>query len=341
MNIVSLIGTFLITWLSLLLLKPVAIRVGLIDEPGERKIHSAPTPLVGGLGIYLGVLAITFFTPQVLEHYEELLTLSALVLFIGILDDFRELPARARMGGQALAALLMCLLAGNQLTTFGNLLGLGEVDLGAWAIPVTVFATVGVINAVNMSDGIDGLSGGLTLIALAFISVMAYQGGNATVLLFAWILIFSLLAFLALNYRLPWHRPAMIYLGDAGSTFLGFVLAWILIECTQGSQAMMPPVLALWFLAVPLMDTVWLLISRPLNGRSCFQPGKDHIHHLMLSRGLSLPTTVALLFLTGLALAAAGYLLHYAGASETLLFYLFMALFGLYCTIRSKMSTVR
>src|SRR5690606_30064804 len=117
-------------------------------------------------------------------------------------------------------------------------------------------------NAVNMSDGLDGLSGGMVVIALSFLAVTAASAGDITLLAFIATLVFSLLGFLALNYRHPWKRPALVYLGDAGSTFLGFVVAWLLIEATQGADPVIPPALALWFLAVPLIDTVYLLVSR-------------------------------------------------------------------------------
>lgn len=336
MNIFNLFSTFLLTSLSLLVLKPVATRIGLIDHPGGRKTHSAPTPLIGGLGIYLGTLFISFFSPDILEHYGALLAISALVLAIGVLDDLKDISASTRMGTQAAAALLMCVLAGNQINGFGNLLGFGTVELGLFAIPLTVFAAVGVINAVNMSDGIDGLSGGTLVIALSFLGVMAFEGGDFELLAFIAILVFSILGFLALNYRLPWKRPAMIYLGDAGSTFLGFVLAWLLIEATQGPAAVMPPVLALWFLSVPLIDTVYLLISRPLNGRSSFSPGRDHLHHKLLEKGLSTDKTVSFLYAANIIIGTAGLAAWRAGMSESQLFYAFVALFVLYALLSSK-----
>lgn len=330
MSFINLIGTFLITSLSLFALKPVASRMGLIDIPGGRKTHKAPTPLIGGVGIYAGTLLMSLFTPAVILEYSALLATSALVLFVGIFDDARELKVSVRMGAHAFAAWLMAAVAGNQLLSLGNLFSFGSVELGILAIPVTMFATVGVINAINMSDGVDGLSGGLVTIALIFIAIVAMTSGNRQLLQFSTLLVFALLAFLVMNFRAPWKQPAMVYLGDAGSTMLGFVLAWLIIEATQGTDAVMAPVHALWFLAVPLIDTVSLLIKRPLRGHSPFSAGRDHLHHRLLNAGFSLEQTVIGLYLVSVLMGSVGLLGYYYAVSEAVLFWSFMALFVLY-----------
>ncbi len=330
MSLINLFSTFVITAISLFALKPVASKVGLIDIPGGRKIHKTPTPLVGGVGIYAGVLCMSLFTPEVLLHYFAMLAISGLVLLIGIFDDARELKVSVRMGAHAFAAWLMVVVAGNQLLSLGNILALGPVELGVLAIPITIFATVGVINAVNMTDGIDGLSGGLVLLSLIFISIVAFASGHSPMLQFNTLLICALLAFLALNFRLPWKRSAMIYLGDAGSTLLGFILTWIIIEATQGPDAMMAPVYALWFLAVPLIDTVSLLIKRPLRGCNPFSAGNDHVHHRLIAASFSHEQTVIGLYIVSIITGSIGLLGYFYQASEAFMFFAFMGLFGIY-----------
>lgn len=330
MSFINLFGTFVITCVSLFALKPVAGRLGLIDLPGGRKIHSTPTPLVGGLGIYVGTLCMSVFTPDVFFQYSAMLAISGLVLFIGIFDDARELKVSVRMGFHAFAAWLMAAVAGNQLLSLGNLMALGPVELGVLAIPLTIFATVGVINAVNMTDGIDGLSGGLVLITLAFLSIVAFIAGNAPMLQFGTLLICSILAFLVLNFRLPWKKSAMIYLGDAGSTLLGFILTWLIIEVTQGSDAIMPPVYALWFLAIPLIDTVSLLIKRPLRGVNPFTAGTDHLHHRLIAAGFNHEQTVIGLYLAGIAAGTFGLTGYLYNVSEAFMFASFMVVFTIY-----------
>lgn len=330
MSFINLFGTFLITCVSLFALKPVASRLGLIDLPGGRKTHKTPTPLVGGLGIYVGTLCMSVFNPEVFFQYSAMLAISGLVLFIGIFDDARELKVSVRMGTHAFAAWLMAAVAGNQLLSLGNLMDFGPIELGVMAIPLTMFATVGVINAVNMSDGIDGLSGGLVLISLSFLGVVAFIAGNVAMLQFCTLLACSLLAFLALNFRLPWKRSAMVYLGDAGSTLLGFILTWLIIEATQGSSAIMEPVYALWFLAIPLIDTVSLLIKRPLRGTNPFKAGTDHLHHRLIASGYSHEQTVIGLFLASIVAGTVGLTGYLYQASEALMFAGFMTLFAIY-----------
>ena len=270
------------------------------------------------------------FNPVVLAEYGDLLAISLIVLVLGAIDDYKHMPVSFRMGGQAIAATLMYFAAGNQLTSFGNLFGFGDINLGILSFPVTVFATVGVINAINMSDGMDGLSGGMVTIALAFLGIVAWQSGNETLLIFIAVLLSALLAFLALYFRLPWRKPALVYLGDSGSTFLGFVLAWLLIESTQNGTEVIPPVLALWFVAVPLMDTIVLLIKRPLQGKSPFHPGRDHLHHKLQLLGFSNRRVVCSLYITAVVLALSGWGIYTQAVSEALLFFVFLGMFVLY-----------
>ncbi|MDG2091022.1 MAG: MraY family glycosyltransferase [Gammaproteobacteria bacterium] len=335
MDIFSLFSSFCVTGASLFALKPMANKVGLMDHPGGRKTHAHPTPLIGGIGIYLGVLFISLFNPTVLNEYGDLLAISTIVLVLGAIDDYKHMPISIRMSGQALAATLMYFAAGNQLTSFGNLFGFGEISLGTLSFPITVFATVGVINAINMNDGLDGLSGGMVAIALSLLSVVAWQAGNTSLLTFIAILLSALLAFLALNFRLPWKKTAIVYLGDSGSTFLGFVLAWLFIEATQGENAIMPPISALWFLALPLMDAILLLIKRPLEGKSPFHPGRDHLHHRLLDMGFSNKRVVLSLYLTGVVIGLIGLALHQEMLLERLAFFIFLGLFIFYLLINS------
>lgn len=330
MMLVTLLSAFLLTAVALVALRPFAAKVGLLDIPGGRKTHAKPTPMIGGLGIYLGTLAICMLSPVIMNDYKILLALSGFVLFVGVLDDLYDIRVSLRMAMHATAAWVMAFSAKVQLTSLGDIAFSGPVELGLLAIPVTIFATVGVINAVNMSDGLDGLSGGLSVISLVLLSAAALGAGQSALLSFSQILIVSLLAFLAFNFRLLWKKSALVYLGDAGSTLLGFILAWLLIASTQGDKAFIAPVYALWFLAVPLMDTVSLMIRRPLRGSSPFKPGRDHLHHRLLNMGFDTRQTVLIIHGAALALGGIGLAGHFAGVPEGLMFLLFISLFAIY-----------
>ena len=178
MTLVTLLGAYLFTSMALILLRPLATLTGLMDYPGGRKNHSDPTPLVGGLGIYLGLLAVSILSPVLMADYQNLLVLSGFVLLIGVIDDLYQIRASLRLLLHGSIALAMTWLAEIQLDSLGDILFIGPVQLGILAVPVTIFATVGVINAVNMSDGLDGLSGGLVTISLVFLSIAALIAGE-------------------------------------------------------------------------------------------------------------------------------------------------------------------
>lgn len=330
MTIITLAGAYLITSMALVLLRPFAAVTGLMDYPGGRKTHSNPTPLIGGLGIYLGLLSVTILSPVLMADYKNLLILSGFVLLIGVLDDLYEIRASLRLLCHGAAAWAMAWLANIKLESLGDIVFLGPVQLGALAVPFTIFATVGVINAVNMSDGLDGLSGGLVTIALVFLSISALIAGESAVLSFSQLLSVALLAFLTFNFRTLWKKSALLYLGDAGSTLLGFILAWLIIAATQGSNAFIAPVTALWFIAVPLMDTVSLMIKRPLRGSSPFTPGRDHLHHRLLGAGYTSEQTVLIMYGAAITLAAVGLGAHLGGASDGIMFTAFMSIFAVY-----------
>lgn len=338
MNYLYFFSAFAVTGVSLFALKPIAMKVGLVDIPGGRKTHLSATPLVGGLGVFLGIVIISLLMPGVSSDYSSLLSLSALVLFIGTVDDAKELTPFTRMLGHSLVALAMTIVAGVELRSVGALVTQSSIELGILTIPITVFATIGVINAINMSDGIDGLSGCMVIVTLGFIALLSFTSGQATTGSFCLIMICSITAFLGLNFRRPWQKKALVYLGDAGSTMLGFMLAWLLISSTQGMAPTFAPVYALWFLAVPLFDTVNLLLKRPLRGKSPFTPGNDHLHHMLLSRGMSVEQIVLTMLILSLTCGGIGLLGISAGASESLMFQIFILLFSLYFLFADRIA---
>jgi len=329
---------FVVTCASIFALRPVAAKVGLLDVPGGRKTHHDATPLVGGIGIFLGILAMTIFNHGMLSSFAPLLSLSALILFIGTIDDAKDLMPAGRMTGHSLVALVMTVVTEVQLKSLGELMCCSDFQLGILSIPITIFATVGVINAINMTDGIDGLSGGMVVVALGFIAWMNVTAGDTVTTNFIVITICTILAFLTLNFRRPWKKKALVYLGDAGATMLGFMLAWLLIDSTQGTTPKFAPVYALWFIAVPLFDAVNLLIKRPLRGISPFTPGVDHLHHKLMRRGLSVEQVVALLLCIALVMGGIGLLGIYLGASEAFMFESFIGLFILYFFFSDRLA---
>jgi len=299
--LVALVATIIL----IVMLRPLAVRVGLVDIPNERKSHRTPTPLVGGLAIFAG-LVLGFFLctdgpiPLSAREVYSFFGAGLLLVAVGVIDDFLELSPAVRFLAQVLAALVMIFGAGVVLNDLGSMTPDGYVlQLGILAVPFTVFATLGVINALNMCDGLDGLSGSLTLTSLSGLILAAYTWGIPADTALLPILGTAIAGFLLFNLRLLGRERASIFMGDAGSMFLGLALTWYAIALSQGETRALPPAAALWFLMIPIFDAVSMMLRRILKGRSPFAADREHLHHIFLLAGYSVNETV--LVMTGVA----------------------------------------
>jgi UDP-GlcNAc:undecaprenyl-phosphate GlcNAc-1-phosphate transferase len=263
---------------------------------------------------------------------------ATLLVIVGILDDFHELPTWSRFVAQFVAALIMTLGGDVVVTDLGSITGSGPVSLGIWSVPFTMLAVVGVINAFNMLDGADGLAGSVALVALALFVYVAWTGGRNLDAAILGLLLCTVLVFLIFNARIPGRSQALVFMGDAGSMLLGFALAWFSVSLSQGEQRVIAPVGALWILAIPLLDTVGILVRRMGAGRSPFRAATDHMHHLMFAAGLSVNKIVGLVGLSALLFGLGGVLAMQAGITESILFGAFLLLFLLHLWIASVVS---
>ncbi|WP_051246423.1 MULTISPECIES: MraY family glycosyltransferase [Thermomonas] len=284
---------FAVTAGVLWLIQPAACRLGLLDCPGGRKDHQSPTPVTGGLAIFVGSAMVLLWFQSSSHAVHSLLAASFLLVVMGLYDDLRDMRWYTRVLGQAIAALLIIYWGGVRVEQIGPVFGLGEMSLGWLSVPFTVFATIGIINAVNMIDGADGLAGLLGLAALAMLAFAAMYAGNAVLAGRLSVLCGALAGFLIWNMRLPWRPRAKVFLGNAGSALLGLLIAWVSFRLTQNPGHPVNPVLALWLLPVPVMDCLVLILRRVQEGRSPFSAGRDHIHHIMQDAGFG-PTRAAL-----------------------------------------------
>ncbi|HIJ29201.1 MAG TPA: polysaccharide biosynthesis protein [Gammaproteobacteria bacterium] len=235
------------------------------------------------------------------------------------------------------AVSIMVVGAEIALTNLGDLFGWGNIQLGWFAFPFTLIAVIGAINALNMVDGVDGLAGSLSLIALISMGLLAWQGGRAleawTALLFS----VSIIPYLLCNLSVC-GRKRRIFLGDGGSMVLGFVIAWLAIALSQpevgtARQAVFAPVTALWLFAVPLVDTVAIMVRRLIKGQSPFLPDRDHLHHIVLRMGYRDRHALLFIILAALVLAGAGLWMEFAGVAESLRFMLFLGFALLYMVL--------
>ncbi len=287
------IAAFALTCLLLWILQPVATRLDLLDHPQGRKDHAHPTPITGGLAMAAASLLAFWVMPNLTRSLQAFCIAGVLLVAVGLWDDKRDLRWYWRILAQAVAALIIVYWGGVRVAELGPLFGLGDTSLGFLSVPFTVFATIGIINAINMIDGADGLAGLLGLAALVMLCAAAAYAGNAMLAERVSVLAGALAGFLIWNVRFPWRPRAKVFLGNAGSAFLGLVIAWVAFRLTQNAGHPVNPVLALWLVPIPVMDTLVLIVRRLREGRSPFSAGRDHIHHFMQDAGFG-PTRAAL-----------------------------------------------
>ena len=319
--------------LTIRLAIPLAHACGILDRPGQHKQHRYLTPFTGGTGIFVALLtALCFLAGYYPEQSEKWLGLgisSTIIFVMGFADDILQLHYKIRLVVQAIVVLIMTLVSKVVLADLGNLLPDETLALAAFAIPFTLFATVGGINALNMIDGIDGLSGSLSLMSLILLGTVALVADNQPNLMIITALAGGTTSFLFFNLRYPLQPRAKVFLGDNGSTLLGFLIAWLLIDLSQGSNRAMTPVTALWLFSIPLMDAISIMLRRIWQHKSPFEPDHNHLHHILLNAGYRINdvvfaiVSVHLLFgivgLTGLYLGMpelvmlAGFLLFFFG----------------------------
>lgn len=302
------------------LLTRYAWRFGLIDRPEARKVHIKIIPRVGGIAMVIGALIpILMWVPLDLQITALLLGAMVIVVF-GVWDDRKNLDYRLKFFGQFVAVLIVVLGGGVVIEQipFGNF----EILPGYIAIPLTIFALLGVTNAINLADGLDGLAGGTTLLSFGGLALLSYMADGLAVALVILAIIGALLGFLRYN---TW--PAQIFMGDAGSQFLGFSLGVLVILVTQNIHQAMSPATAILLIGLPLLDTLMVMSQRLVEGRSPFSPDRNHLHHKFLDLGFDHYQAVFFIYLAQALLVTAAYILRYQSDFVVLGFYF------VFCTI--------
>jgi len=313
------------------LLVPAAEQLGLTDHPNGRKQHEAPTPMHGGLSILIAMVATAALFKDVASSAMLAFYLSGgLLLLIGIVDDLKDITWKWRIGAQVVAALIMIYLGGVSVQQLSDVVGIKGLMLGWIAVPVTVFVVVGTINALNMADGVDGLAGGQALVSLLLFTCFALYAGNILSAERLLAVSAAVLGFLVWNLRRPGLPRARVFLGDAGSMLLGFVIAWTAVRLTQNAAHPVSPVLGPWTIALPLIDCVSLILRRLRQGRSPFAADRDHLHHLLLDSGYSATTIAVGAMIASLILGLAAGVALKMGIYRPLLVLIFFALIGLH-----------
>ena len=315
-------------------MSPVARKIGLVDLPGGRKQHQGSVPLIGGLGIAMGMTIGFLLLSISLSTFRAYLAGVVLLLVIGVLDDFNELTPRLRLIAQLCVALFLSCWAGLQLNQFGDFLGVANLTLGLWAVPLTVIVVIALINAVNMIDGMNGVAAGTSFVSLlSFLIIYSHLAAleSHAVLL---VICACLLGFLSFNYPLLRHSRRLIFLGDAGSTILGFTLAWFGIKLNVLTLGVVSPVLLLWFFMVPVFDLVSVTLRRLLIKRvSPFAADREHMHHFFKALGLRESMVTLVIVLLSACANALGLFFYFHAVGNNTIFVLFVLAFIAYLVV--------
>lgn len=318
----------------------------LVDVPGGHRHHKVETPLVGGPAmacVVLVTLMLLSSSSRISSEWWAVLAPAMLLVAVGVADDLHRLSVKARFIGQVIAVLLLVHLSGAVVVDLGDLIGVGAIDLRLLAVPFTIFAVVGAINAVNMSDGMDGLAGGLVGVSFITLTIAAAIASMANEVLLLLVLTGAVTGFLLLNVRLFGRPRALLFMGDSGSMFLGFMLAYFLIVLAQGPGRAMSPVTALWIFGMPLIDALNTIVRRFRLGKSPFRPDNDHLHHILARAGYSVNQTLGIIVSGHALLCAAGLGIYYAGVPDYYSFAGFVTVALVYfgCMTHTRRSNAR
>ncbi len=282
---------FSISIISTPYVKKLAIKLNAVDNPKDRGLHTKTMPRMGGLAIYLGfiisILGVAFveniFTTQLLGLFFG----ATIIVVVGIFDDIHNLPARIKLAFQIIAALIVI----NTGTSIDNIFYPIYVDFYVLDDFITLIWIVGITNAVNIIDGVDGLAAGVSTINSIFLMILCILTGDTLSILFTSALAGSCLGFLPRNFN-----PAEIFMGDTGSTFLGFVLAVSSIMGVFKSYALLAILISAFAIALPIFDTTFAIIRRFLTKKPIMQADRGHLHHRLVDHGYSQKKTVIILY---------------------------------------------
>ena len=329
----ALIAAFVVTFVMIKLLQPFAYWLELVDKPGGRKTHDGIVPLVGGIAVFSGLFisAYVFLDQPIFIRF--FMLGCAFMVFLGAVDDRYDISPRTRLIGQVLIACIFVYGLQITLSSFGNLFGYGDVKVGWFGYVLAVLSLVGVVNAFNMLDGIDGLVGSLGLICFVGLAYLFGMANLFNVSLLAVLFVGALSAFLIFNI---WGTPSKqkrinkIFMGDAGSMLLGLAVGVLLIFGAQPETGAFKPVVAIWFVLLPMTDMFTLMYRRVRRGKSPVAPDRTHIHHILVRAGFKPWQALYILVLTQAALVMTGIVLSLYGLPDVVSFSCAIAFVGLY-----------
>lgn len=302
MYILALIIALLASFLLTPYIKQLAVKIGAVDKPDKRKVHTQVMPRLGGLAIYLATMLAIVCSMPITRDLLGILLGGTWIVIVGVFDDKYSLPARVKLAGQVIAAVILVAFD-VKIEWLNNPFG-GYFYLEYLSIPFTVFWVISFINVVNLIDGLDGLAAGVSGIASITVILVAVHQGYFPVATLTAALAGGIIGFIHYNFN-----PATIFMGDTGSMFIGYMLAAISIFGAVKSAATIALLVPAIALGLPIMDTAFAILRRYSNGRPIFQPDKGHLHHRLLAMGLSQRQAVLLMYGISIVLCLAAFVL--------------------------------
>ena len=301
----TILLSMFITLALIPLTKGLAVKLNIIDIPDARKAHLAPTPKNGGIAVTLGAIIPLLLWAPINGLGKAILIGVGIIVLFGLIDDIIDLNYKWKFAAQLVAALIVILYGDLQIKSLGMLLPEG-VLLPSWlAIPLTVLVIVGITNAINLSDGLDGLAGGICLFSFICIGYLAFQAENITIALFSAAIAGGLFGFLRFN-----TYPAILFMGDAGSQFLGFTAITLSLGLTQ-TNTPLSPMLPLLLIGFPVLDTVTVMSERIARGRSPFIADRNHFHYKLIRLGLFHTESVLVIYILQAFLVTSAFILRF------------------------------
>ncbi len=315
----AFVVAFAFTFVSVPMAKIVAGKIGAMDVPRDgRRMHKKATPRLGGIAVFFGFLVSLLSFCEITRDLVAVLSGAIIIVILGIIDDSRGLSAKVKFVVQIIAALVVVYGGNIRVEVFTNpnfFSNLPVLQLDKWvSIPFTVLWIVAITNAVNLIDGLDGLAAGISSIAAVSLVFVAGVVGEAKIALIALIIAGACFGFLPFNFN-----PATIFLGDTGSTFLGFMLAVLSVQGSFKSYAVISFAVPLLILGLPIFDTGFAILRRLFTGQGIMTPDRGHIHHRLVDMGFSQKQTVFILYAISGVLGLAAVLLAESGAMRALI----------------------
>jgi len=280
----------------------MALKLKVLDIPNERKIHQFPIPKVGGAAMALGLVIPILLWAPANDFVRSVMIAAWVIVIFGIIDDFKNVNYKIKFTGQVAAALIVVFYGDLDIHTLGRILSIDYELPNFLSKPLTVIVIVGVTNAINLSDGLDGLAGGICLLSFICLAFLSYQQAYQDPIVFSAAIIGAIVGFLRFN-----TYPASIFMGDAGSQLLGFLFITLSLGLTQkGSN--LSPILPLMLMGLPILDTVTVMVERIIKGYLPFKADKRHVHHKLLALGFYHNESVLIIYICHALFVTFGFL---------------------------------